>query len=146
MNKRLAEEVERQVEENKRNKTQGQHVGSKENEDQNMNEATSNEQQRKRNREQEENHDHNASASSSGIPRDSSGKAMDTEVKGSEASRNAKRTISDEGQTEESEKKVLDAAPEQGLNRARGPGDDGQGGSRNSMSTDLNQVDQEGIQ
>ena len=78
----LAEEVERQVDENKKDKNQGQHVGPRESEGQNMNDAASSEQQRKRNREQEESHDHNASASSSGILRDGSGKAIGTEVNG----------------------------------------------------------------
>ena len=98
------------------------------------------------NREQEDNQDHKTSAPPSGIPRDSTGKEVDVGMKSDGATRNAKRPIGEDDQTEEREKKVLVAAPEQGTKISRGPEDADRGGVRNKMNTDLNQMDQEGTE
>ena len=99
--KRLAEEVERQVEENKRNKTQQQSASNPGQDNQGMPDSTDKEQNKKRDRDLDTTaSDQNDASSSSGIQRDSAGKPIDTKMQEDETHRNNKRTISDEGQTE----------------------------------------------
>ena len=102
------------------NRAQEEHVEENKGEYDTMNEEKPSEQQRTLNREQEDNQDHNTSASSSGIPRDSTGKGIDVGMTNDGATRDAKRPIGEDGQTEERENKVLVAAPEQGTKSSRG--------------------------
>ena len=75
--KRLAEEVEKQVEENKRDRTQQQSVDTPAQADQGMPDITDKEQNKKRNRDHDITaSDHNAASSSSGIQRGASGKPL----------------------------------------------------------------------
>ena len=106
-----------------------------------MPEINDHDQNKKRNRDPDTNvNDQSAKSSSSGIRRDSAGRAIDNKMQEDEAQRNNKRPSNEESGAQEREKKVLATAPDQGIKRPRDDDDDIYG-TRSKMDVGVNQVE-----